>query len=115
MSIPEIARGLGMPTSQAENAYKDAVRRLRERLQDLVRRHVERYCGEGDADDEFRAEWGRLQDYLSRQGGLEQAVRAAYEGLDPLYLPERKASSMQTTMLRLTDQLRRGQQQAEGA
>jgi DNA-directed RNA polymerase specialized sigma24 family protein len=96
-----VAEALGWSLSQSENAYKDAVRRLRRCLEERVRRHVEHYCPAEETEAEFRSEWVRLEEYLTRQGGLEQTVRAAYQGLDPEYGPERKLSAVRSTLLRL--------------
>jgi RNA polymerase sigma factor (sigma-70 family) len=79
LSAPEIARALGLATTAVENYYKHARRRLTQHLEEAVRAQVARYCPAGQSDDEFRREWGELGDYLTRHGGLEQAVRRAYE------------------------------------
>jgi RNA polymerase sigma factor (sigma-70 family) len=78
-TMPAIAEALGLQLSQAENAYKHARRRLARRLEELVRAHVRRYCPAGEAEAELAAEWGRLGHYLKGHGGLEEALRRAYE------------------------------------
>jgi RNA polymerase sigma factor (sigma-70 family) len=79
MTIAEIARALGMTTSQAEQAYKDARKRLAHRLEAQVRAHVRRYSSEADIDSDFAVEWSDLARYLKSGGGLESAVRRALE------------------------------------
>jgi hypothetical protein len=108
LTAQEVADALGLALSQSENAYKRARRRLAEILRELMRRHVEGYCGGGEPEDEFRAEWARLEEHLSRRGELEQAVRGAYQGLDPGYGPERKAVSVDSAITRVREQMRVG-------
>jgi RNA polymerase sigma factor (sigma-70 family) len=96
-----VADALGWSVSQSENAYKHAVRRLRQRLEELLREHVARYCREVEEEDELQAEWGQLREHLERHGGLEMAVRNAYAGLDPRYQPQRKRSATSIILARL--------------
>jgi RNA polymerase sigma factor (sigma-70 family) len=105
LTAREVADALGLALSQSENAYKHAVKRLREHLRERARRHVEGYCAGGDPEGEICAEWGRLEAYLRDHGGLEEAVRRAYRGLDPRYGPEAKASSVRLMGQRLAEQL----------
>jgi RNA polymerase sigma factor (sigma-70 family) len=79
LSMPEIAAMLQIRLSDAENYYRHARRRLSERLQELIREHVLRYSGAQEISDEFNGEWARVGDYLRERGGLEAAVRRAYE------------------------------------
>jgi RNA polymerase sigma factor (sigma-70 family) len=79
MTIAEIARTLGMTTSHAEQAYKDARKRLAQRLEAQVRAHVRRYASETDIDSDFAVEWSDLARYLKSGGGLEIAIRRALE------------------------------------
>lgn len=82
MTMPEIAQALGITITQAENGYKHARKSLAERLEDLVRAHVGRYCSPEDVEGELSAEWAQLGDYLAKHGGLEAVVRRVYEGAD---------------------------------
>ena len=106
MTLPEIAQALGVSTSHAENAFKHARKNLGQRLENLVRDHVRRYCPPDDVDDEFAAEWGQLGDYLKKHGGLEEAVRRAQEGLPPASRRRQVRSSLSAVVDRLTDLLR---------
>jgi RNA polymerase sigma factor (sigma-70 family) len=101
LTAREVADALGLSLSQSENAYKHAVRRLRAGLEDLVRRHVEGYCAGGDPGGELPSEWARLEAYLHQHGGLEQAVRQAYQGLDPRYDAGSKVISLRSALSRL--------------
>lgn len=97
------AEALGLTLSQAENAYKHAQARLAVRLEELVRGHVRRYCPEDEADGEFLAEWGQLGEFLTRHGGLEEAVRRTYADLGPPRPQAGRASSINATLAALAD------------
>jgi DNA-directed RNA polymerase specialized sigma24 family protein len=107
MTMAEIAQALGITVSQAENAFKHARKSLAGRLEDLVRDHVRRYCAPEDVEDEFAAEWGQLGDYLKKHGGLEEAVRRAYEGLPAPSRAKQLSASMSAALIRMAEGLRR--------
>ena len=107
MTMPEIARDLDITVSQAENAFKDARKRLARRLEDLVREHVGRYGAPEDVEGQFTAEWGQLGDYLKSRGGLEGAVRQAHEGLPAAPRAKQLSASMQAALTRAAEWLRR--------
>lgn len=96
MTLPEVAQALGLPLPQVENAYKHARKRLAEALEDLVRKHVRRYCPDEDVEAEFAAEWRHLGNYLKERGGLEESVRCAYES------QQRDQSSQVSSVLNAT-------------
>jgi RNA polymerase sigma factor (sigma-70 family) len=75
LSTIEIADLLQIKTTDVENYYKAAKKMLADELEQAVRSHVQRYSDESSVADEFRVEWGTLSQYLTRHGGLEQAVR----------------------------------------
>jgi DNA-directed RNA polymerase specialized sigma24 family protein len=83
LTIAETAASLGMTTSQAEQAYKDARKRLAQRFESHVRAHVRRYApdraDEADFEACFAVEWSDLARYLKDSGGLENAIRHALE------------------------------------
>ncbi len=79
LSMREIAEMLQIKTTTAENYFKAAKKRLAGDLEQAVRRHVEKYCDEASIDDEFRAEWTRLSEYLLEYGGIENAVRSSHQ------------------------------------
>jgi DNA-directed RNA polymerase specialized sigma24 family protein len=103
LTARQVAEALGMSLTQSENGYKQAVAGLRGCLERLVRQHVERYSAGATPEEELQVEWGRLEEHLRQRGGLEQAVRSAYEGLDEGYGPERKLSSVRSTLVRLRE------------
>ncbi len=102
MTTPEIASALGISLTQAENYYKHARKRLTERLEESVRRHVEHYCPDADTQAEFTAEWAQLGDYLRDHGGLEDAIRRAYGDLPKPRETQTLRASMQTALRRMT-------------
>jgi len=101
MTMPEIAESLGIPLTSAENYFKAARKRLADRLQELVRDHVSRYCPKEDFEDELQAEWNRLGEHFTSHGGLEDVLRRASAGHDVLAASQRKASGVASTLLRI--------------
>ena len=84
LSIAEVAQLLEISPSAVDNYYRHARKHLSDRLQQVVHQQVPKYCLAEDAEQEFAAEWQQLGTYLSEHGGLEEAVRRAYELLDPV-------------------------------
>ncbi len=82
MTLPEVADALGEELSTIERYNRNARERLREKLQTITRTHAERYTAPEHVESEFTTEWQRLGDYLQEHGGLENAVRLAYERID---------------------------------
>jgi DNA-directed RNA polymerase specialized sigma24 family protein len=78
MPMSEIAAALKLTPAVAEGQFRQAKKRLSERLEDLVGWQVHRYSNAEEADAEFVAEWARLRDYLRDHGGLETSVRRSY-------------------------------------
>ncbi len=88
---------LQIPTATAENYYKAATKRLASELERAVRQHVQKYCSEGDADDEFRAEWTQLSAYLQEHGGIENAVRSCHQRMASGERPSRDSQTLADT------------------
>lgn len=84
-SMTDIASSLRIPVSSADNFFRHARGRLTERLEELVRSHVCRYCAPEDVPEEFALEWNRLKDCLQRFGGLEKAIRSIYCSDQPTF------------------------------
>jgi len=84
LSVAETARLLELNYSEVVLYYRHARQRLSERIQQVLRNHVLRYCAAEEVQSEFDEEWQRLADFLERHGGLEEAVRAAYEAWNPI-------------------------------
>jgi DNA-directed RNA polymerase specialized sigma24 family protein len=82
-SIAELAGELDISPSSVSNYFQHARQFLADTFETLVRSHVRRYSGPDEAETEFRDEWRQLHDYLTAHGGLEAAIRRAYEVMDP--------------------------------
>lgn len=79
LTMPAIAAMLEIKLSDIENYYRHARRRLSERLQELIQERVLRYSATAEIGDEFKEEWSQVGEYLQERGGLESAVRSAFE------------------------------------
>lgn len=79
LTIAACAETLDLKPASVDNYYRHARNRLGEKLRELVAQHVSRYAPDDKFDEEMDLEWSRLGSYLSEQGGLEQAVRCAYQ------------------------------------
>jgi len=105
MTMPQISEALGITTTQAENYYKAARKRLAAKLQQLLQHHVQRYCQPDQADDENVAEWDNLGQYLEKHGGLEQTITKVYENSVATQTAQRQAKAITATLRRLTQTL----------
>jgi RNA polymerase sigma factor (sigma-70 family) len=85
LSMAEIAMSLHIPVTSADNFFRHARGRLTERLEELVRSHVRRYCPPEEVTEEFSLEWNRLKESLQRHGGLESAIRVMYSSDQPTF------------------------------
>ncbi len=85
ISMADIASSLRIPVTSADNYFRHARARLTERLEELVRSHVCRYCAPEEVPEEFILEWNRLKECLQRYGGLENAIRAIYSSDQPAF------------------------------
>jgi hypothetical protein len=101
-----MAEALEITTAAVDNHYRHAKRRLAEKLEVLVRQQVHRYCTADEADQEFALEWQRLGQHLADYGGLEEAVRRAYDLLDPVAANARQRAGVTQAVSRLTSIIR---------
>lgn len=83
LPVKEIAGQLGIKSTDVENYFRHARSRLSDRIEQLVRKDTSFYTDFAELDEEFQHEWKVLADILQRQGGLEQAVRAAMSPKSP--------------------------------
>lgn len=97
LSMPEIAEMLQIKTTTAENYFKAAKKRLAAELEHAVRGHVAKYCDETSIDDEFRAEWAQLSEYLLEHGGIEDAVRSSHQQIVSAGRPTRESEVFRGT------------------
>jgi RNA polymerase sigma factor (sigma-70 family) len=107
MTLPEIAQALNMTRHQTRHAYRHARRALAQRLQRALRDHVQRYCADQEAEQEFQAEWIRLREHVRARGGLEHAVRQAYASQLPPASGTAK-DSVRETLSRITEHFQGG-------
>jgi RNA polymerase sigma factor (sigma-70 family) len=94
LSVEEVAQGLSIKPTDVVNYFRHARQRLAERLEDRLRRQVGRYVPNEESETEFTREWEALRAHLAQTGGLEEAVRRAYELLDPVRLEQLRTASL---------------------
>jgi hypothetical protein len=100
------AETFDLTTSAVDNCFRHAKQRLSETLTECVRRHVESYTSANDAEDEFDAEWQKIRQHLAECGGLENAVRRAYEILNPITEDRRDGVGLRQATAKLTSIIR---------
>jgi hypothetical protein len=66
---------------------------------------LQRYCLPEVAGQEFQDEWQRLGAYLTAHGGLEEAVRRAYEVMDPVAAQRNQRTGLRTAVERITGKI----------
>ncbi len=103
--VSAIAEALGLKKTDVDNYFRHARSRLQSRLRDLVRWHVLRYSSPNESSAEFESEWTRLGEFLQRNGGLEDSLRASYAGFNVEAVREREASSMTAILKRVRGNL----------
>jgi DNA-directed RNA polymerase specialized sigma24 family protein len=101
MSIAQVAEALELTPTTVDNYFRHSRSRLTEKLSALVRGQVARYTTAAEVEDEFTEEWERLGQYLATHGGLEDAVRSAYELYDPVRKRRQTAAAMSRTVTSL--------------
>jgi RNA polymerase sigma factor (sigma-70 family) len=106
MSVAEVAESLQAKPADVVNYFRHARQRLSKTLEELVRDQVQRYCPSTESEAEFALEWRQLGEHLSESGGLEAAVRRAYELLDPVQAGRRRATRLSQAVTRLTSVIR---------
>lgn len=102
LGIAEVAALLEITPAAVDHYFRDAKARLAQELKDELRREVLRYAPPGRGQEDFDLEWSQLGEYLSQHGGLEQAVRRAYEQFDPVAARLRQGAGVSKTLARLT-------------
>ncbi len=102
LTISQVADALGIKPSTVDFYFRDARDRLAEKLQELVRPRVERYCTAEEADEEFARQWEELGRYLAAHGGLEDAVRRSYALLPGGEIRKSAREGVGKTLRRLT-------------
>jgi DNA-directed RNA polymerase specialized sigma24 family protein len=102
LSIAELSQSLKLTPSSVDNYYRHAKAKLSEKLQELVRKHTENYALPDDVESEFHSEWGQLGSHLHEHGGLEEAVRRAYQLLEPAAARQMHQAHLASALTRLT-------------
>lgn len=102
LTIAEVAEALAIKPSTVDYYYRHARQRLSEKLESVVRPQIERYCAPDEAEQEFALEWDLLGRFLAEHGGLEEAVRRAYDTLDPVRAKQRRATGLTKALTHLT-------------
>ena len=93
LTIAKMADTLGISNSAVDHYFRYVRDRLAENIEKLIRTQVQRYVSAKDFDAEYKQEWARFGEYLRQHGGLEEAVRRAYDLLDPIRAtPQEKTS-----------------------
>ena len=106
MTIAKAAEALKISPAAVDHYFRHARERLSEKLEQLVRRQVQCYCPAEEAQQEFAAEWQRLGQYLAEHGGIEEAVRRAYDLLNPVQAKQRGEVGLTKAVTRLTSVIR---------
>ena len=102
LTIAQVAETLEIAPFAVDNYYRHVRRRLSEKLEELVRRHVARYAEPEDVAEQFDQEWGQLGEHLARHGGLEEAICRTYESLDAVCSLNRRKAALTRAATRLT-------------
>ena len=106
MTIAKAAEALRISPSAVDHYFRNARERLAEKLGQLVRRQLQCYCPADEAGQEFATEWQRLGQYLAEHGGIEEAVRQAYDLLDPVQARKQRAVGLTKAVTRMTSVIR---------
>jgi RNA polymerase sigma factor (sigma-70 family) len=102
LSVAKVAEALQLRPTTVVNYFRHARKRLSEKMEDMVRRQVERYSPPDEAKSEFDAEWQQVGKYLAASGGLEEAVGRVYDLLDPVRAKDRREAALTRAVTRLT-------------
>ncbi len=102
LTFEQVAELLEITPAAVDHAWRDAKRRLSEKLEELLHSHVERYCPVEEVEQECAQEWRQLAQHLADHGGLEDAVRRAHELLDPSEREKRQQAALTKAVTRLT-------------
>ena len=106
LSVADVAQALDIKPTDVVNYFRHTRQRLSEKLEQLVRQQIGRYCPSDEADSEFTQEWQKLGRYLADHGGLEEALRRTYELLDPLQSRKRRERGLTMAVTQLTSIMR---------
>jgi DNA-directed RNA polymerase specialized sigma24 family protein len=100
-TIAQTAETLEVSPSDVNNYFRHVKTRLGRTLEEMLRTQVARYCTPEDVQQQFALEWANLGSYLGEHGGLEEAVKRAYELLDPDLARQNQQAAMTVAATRL--------------
>jgi DNA-directed RNA polymerase specialized sigma24 family protein len=106
LTVAQVANALEIKPSAVVNYFRHVRQRLSKKLEGLVRGQVERYCLPDEVEVEFYVEWQRIGLHLAECGGLEAAVRRAYDLLNPVRAPKVRADRLTEALAQLTSVIR---------
>ncbi|MHC4399747.1 MAG: RNA polymerase sigma factor [Planctomycetota bacterium] len=106
LTIAEVAQALDLTGANVDHYFRHARKRLADKLEQMLRDQVAHYCPPEEMEDEFALEWRCLGDYLGHHGGLDEAVRRAYDLLDPVETRRHREAGLTQALARLTSVLR---------
>ena len=106
MTIAKAAEALKLSPAAIDHYFRHARERLSAKLEQVLRRQVACYCPADEAQQEFTAEWRRLGEYLAEHGGIEEAVRRAYDLLNPVQAKKCGEAGLTKAVTRLTSVIR---------
>jgi RNA polymerase sigma factor (sigma-70 family) len=106
MTIAQAAEALKISPTAVDHYFRHAKERLSENLKQLTRRQVLCYSPAEESEEEFAIEWQRLGHYLAENGGLDEAVRRAYDLFNPVQAKSYKEIGLKNALTRLTTIIR---------
>lgn len=102
LTLAKVSQALQIKPSTVNYYFDRARRRLSEKLQELLRRQARHYCTAEQVEEELALEWRRLGEHLTEHGGLDEAVRRAYDLFDPIQGKNRRQAELTRALTRLT-------------
>ncbi len=106
ITIAKMADTLRISNSAVDHYFRHVRDRLAEKLQELILTQVQRYVPAQEVDEEYAQEWTRFGEYLRQHGGLDEAIRRAYDLLDPIHAGPQEKSAFNRAMNRFTTIIR---------
>ena len=106
ITIAKMADTLGISNSAVDHYFRHVRDRLAEKLKELIRTQVQRYVPAEEVDEEYAQEWTRFGEYLREHGGLGEAVRRAYDLIDPTHAGLQEKSALDRAVTRFTTIIR---------
>ena len=106
LTIAKMADTLRISSSAVDHYFRHVRDQLAEKLKELIRTQVQRYVPAQEVDEEHAQEWTRFGEYLREHGGLDEAVRRAYDLLDPIRVGPQGKTALDEAVNRFTTIIR---------